>query len=109
MNWNTIFGIICIVALSFPVAVILYNKFYTNRSLAAILIYFSMTASYNLISLSVFPVPEAFQTYYAILNNYLDVPLMLVALLFFCPGKQKQRFVHVLIASFIGYEIVISL
>jgi hypothetical protein len=34
--------------------------------------------------------------------------LMLMALLFFCPIKQKQRIIYIILAVFIAYELVIA-
>src|SRR5215208_238298 len=104
MNWNAVFGIACIISFLLPVAVIIYNRFYTQRSLAALLIYYTMTILDNLMSVGFIPLSASFSTPFRILNNYLDVPLMLTALLFFCPNKQKQQLIRVLTVSFIVYE-----
>lgn len=108
MSWNAILGVACIVALFLPVAVIIYNRYYLHRSLAALLIYYTITALYVMMAEDIIRVSTSFRINFGILNNYLDVPLMLVSLLFFCPGRQKQRIIHILILVFIAYEIVIT-
>jgi hypothetical protein len=108
MSWIEFFGIICIISFLFPVTVIVMNRFYTNRSLAAMLIYFSMNAVYYVVSEGYVHASHAFEETFTIINNYLDVPLMLMSLLFFCPNKQKQRTVNIFFGSFLLYEIIIS-
>jgi hypothetical protein len=109
MTWNTILGIACTVSFLFPVAVIAYNRFYTHRSLAALLFYFLSTAVYILMSEKIIPAGKDFLNVYALVNNYLDAPLMLTTLLFFCPGKQKQRKVWILAILFLAYEMVMTI
>jgi hypothetical protein len=108
MNWNAIPGVACITSLFLPVTVIIYNRFYQHRSLAALLAYYVLVIFYLAISEGLIPLPESFRINYGILTNYLDVPLMLTTLLFFCPNKQKQSLVRMLILSYVFYEIVIT-
>ncbi|HEV7620440.1 MAG TPA: hypothetical protein VGO09_01830, partial [Flavisolibacter sp.] len=63
---------------------------------------------YNMMYLKMIPVSPAFRQNFALLDNYLDIPILMVALLFFCPNKQNQRKVYLLTAFFIGYEFVIT-
>ena len=109
MKWNAIFGIACIVSLTAPIAVIIYHRYYKHRSLAALLIYYSVTLIYLLMSENFLPVNNSIRVNFGILNNYLDVPLMLTALVFFCPSKAKQNIIRVLSYAFIAYELVITL
>jgi hypothetical protein len=108
MNWNTFIGVAATISLFLPVAAIIYYKLYQHRSLTALLISYLITALYNLMLQGLLPFPASFQRGFGAVNNYLDVPLMLTALLFFCPIKQKQRTVHIITAVFIAYEIVIA-
>lgn len=108
MNWNTLPGVACIITLALPVAVIIYNRFYTHRSLAALLIYYTIAITDNVLAQQLIPVSGTVSKTLGVLNNYLDVPLMLVTLLFFCPNKQKQKFVHIVSAVFLSYEIAIA-
>jgi hypothetical protein len=108
MNWNAFVGVTATLSLFLPVAAIIYYKLYQHRSLAALLVSYLTTALYNLMAEGLIPFPASFQRGFGVINNYLDIPLMLTALLFFCPIKQKQRTVHIVMALFIGYEIVIA-
>jgi hypothetical protein len=109
MKWNAIPGIACLLAFLLPITVIVYNRYYSHRSLAALLIYYTISFLNVFMIQGFVPVPQSFSTGFQILTNYLIVPLMLTALHFFCPGKQKQRFVNLLSLSFVAYEIVITL
>jgi hypothetical protein len=109
MNWNAIFGITCMIALVTPLAVIIYHRYYKHRSLTALLIYYFVTLIYLLMSESIIPVNKIFQINFGVLTNYLDVPLMLTALVFFCPNKQKQTIIRIISYVFIAYEVLITL
>lgn len=108
MNWNAIFGIACIVAFFVPVGVILAHRFYTHRSLAALFLYFLLMGSFNLVSRGFIPASLEFIVYFNLVCNYLDAPLMLTTLLFFCPSKPRQKPVRILIALVVVYEVVVS-
>ena len=108
MNWNALPGIACILSFFFPVGVIIYNRFYTQRSLAALLIYYVMATLENLMSQGLFPVSENFSNLFGILTHYFEIPLLLTALLFFCPNKQKKKIITALTLSFIVYEFAVT-
>ncbi len=108
MTWNTILSLTCIISLLFPVAVILINRYFTHKSLAALLISYTLSIFDNLMGEKIIEAAPSFELYFRIVFNYLDVPLMLVALLYFCPTKRKQRLVHIVMAALIVYEIVIT-
>lgn len=108
MNWNAMLGIACIVSFFLPITVIVYNRFYTHRSLAALLVYFLIKAFYNLMSQGFISVSDSFFFTARAVNHYMDVPLMLTALLFFCPNKPRQRLVLWLIAFFFSYEFIVT-
>ena len=109
MNWNTFIGVAASVSFLLPVAVIVYHKLYRHRSLAALSITYLTTSIYILMSEGFIDAPLPFIRYFGMANNYMDVPLMLTALLFFCPIRQKQRGVHIVTGLFIAYEIIIAL
>ena len=108
MNWNTVLGIASIVCTLLPVIIIIYNGFYKHRSLFALMLYYILMAVYNLLEQHLLPASDSLIRALGLIDNYLDAPLMLMTLLFFCPNKQKQKMVHVLTISFIAFEIIIS-
>src|SRR5215213_5571358 len=108
MRWNAVPGIACLLSFLVPVIVIIYNRYYTHRSLAALLVYY-IISSLNIMMLEgLLPLSQSVRSNFSFLNSYLVVPLMLTTLLFFCPNKAKQRVINILIISFIAYEIVIT-
>jgi hypothetical protein len=107
MNWNAIFGIACMISLSLPIAVILYHQYYKHRSLAALLIYYTIILIYLLMSQGLFPATKSIRVNFGIITNLLDIPLMLTALAFFCPNKQKQNIVRLLTYLFLAYEALV--
>ena len=109
MSWNALFGVACILSFCLPLAVILYNRFYTHKSLAALLVYYTLAIADNILAQDIIFVPGTFLNTFKIVNNYLDVPLMLITLLYFCPNKQKQAVVNVIAGVFLTYEIIIAL
>jgi hypothetical protein len=109
MNWNAILGIACIVSLTAPLAVIMYHRYYKHRSLAALFVYYTITLLYLMMTQGFVPVSIGVRVNFGIFTNYMDVPLMLTALLFFCPIKQKQNIVRLLSYAFITYEVLITI
>lgn len=109
MRWNAVPGIACLLAFLLPIAVIIFNRYYTHRSLAALLIYYILSALNIIMLQEFFPLSETIRMGFTIFTNYLIVPLMLTTLLFFCPIRQKQHIVNIFSVVFIAYEIVITL
>jgi hypothetical protein len=109
MNWTAIIGMASTFALLFPVCLVIIYRLYTNRSLQALLLYYLLTATYNLMVQGILPAPTRLKIIFGTVNNYLDAPLMLLFLLFFCVEKWKIKAVYFTLAAFIAYEIVIAL
>jgi hypothetical protein len=108
MSWNALFGVACIISFCLPLAIIIYNRFYTHKSLAALFVYYTLALADNIMAQQIIFVPQNFTRTFEIVNNYLDVPLMLMTLLYFCPNKQKQNVVNIIAGMFLAYEIVIA-
>lgn len=107
MNWNAILGVACVISFTLPVVVILYNRYYTHRSLLALLIYYSLILIDNLLGEGIIPSTRQLQLVVGFLDNYLDTALMLTALLFFCPSREKQHKIRLLTLTFLVYEVAI--
>ena len=108
MNWNAFFGIACLICFTLPIAVILFNRYYKHRSLAALLICYMMLCIYLVLSHGFFGLSKFVIDSIGIFKSFFEVPLMLTALLFFCPNRQKQNIIHVITLSFIAYEVVMT-
>lgn len=104
---NALFGITSIVCFSLPIIAILYFRLYKHVSLIALMVYYLLTILHCLGSTNIPPAPN-FKDTWEVLFHYIEIPLMLSALLFFCPARQKQQKIHLLIAFFIAYEMIIA-
>jgi hypothetical protein len=108
MNWYSAAGMACICALFLPVTIIIYYKLYRHRSLAALMVYYLLTALHNLMAQGYIPASENFTRTFGVVTNYLDVPLMLTGLLFFCPIKKNQKVVSTITIAFVSYELLVA-
>jgi NADH:ubiquinone oxidoreductase subunit K len=52
-------------------------------------------------------VPFSLQNRFGIISNYLDAPMMLIVLLFFCATQWKQKIIYYSLAAFVVYELII--
>ena len=108
MNLNSTLGIISAIAFFLPAFIILSSRLLINISLLALVVYFLMVTTHNLMSENIILVEKEVQRNFAVINNYLDVPLMLTSMLMFCTEKWKQRVITTSIICFSAYEIIIA-
>ena len=109
MTLATLFGIVSTIAFSVPIFIIIYFRLFINVSFFALMIYFFLGMSYNLMAEGVLHVSAGLKANLGVLNNYLDVPLMLTVMLMFCNSKPKKKTVLVCLILFVMYEIAIAL
>ena len=109
MNPVTLFGIVSACVQLLPVAIILVCRLYGNKSLIALLISYSLNALYNLMQEGVLPSSKSVVERLGSVVNYLDIPLMLVIMLFFSNNKGKQKIIYGSIGVFVLYEIALTL
>lgn len=107
MNWNAILGVVCVVSFTMPIVVVLYNRYYTHRSLIALLCYYILVFADNLFNENFVPGNPTICWTLSLIDNYAYPPLMLTALLFFCPSRKKQNKIRLLTLLFVIYEAVI--
>lgn len=104
---NNLFGITSVICFSLPIAAILLFRLYRHASLIALMVYYTFTILHCLGSATMPPSPD-FKNTWEVVYNYIEVPLMLSALLFFCPARHKQQKIHLLIKYFVVYEVMIA-
>lgn len=104
---NNLFGVTSVLCFSLPILAILFFRLYRHASLIALMIYYSLTILHCLSSSTMPPSPD-FKDTWEVLYNYIEIPLMLSALLFFCPARQKQEKIHSLIKFFVAYEVMVA-
>ena len=107
MNLNAILGVACVISLTLPVVVIFYNRFYTHRCLAALLAYYLLAFMDNFFNENYIHVSAKLNRVINLADNYAYVPLLLTALLFFCPDKPYQKKVRLITYVFMAYEVLI--
>lgn len=107
MNLNATLGIVSAIAFLLPALIILSSRLLINISLLALVIYFLLVMCYVLMAENIFLVNKEAHRNFAVINNYLDVPLMLTAMLMFCIEKWKQRVIITTIICLAAYEVII--
>ncbi len=108
MNVVTFMGTLSAFAFLIPVFILLVCRLAVNISLLSLLFYFLLTAVYNLISIGIIDFPKNLQQTAGVVTNYLDAPLMLVALLFFCTTAMQKKIIYLSLIFIIVYEIIIA-
>lgn len=108
MNVNFVAGIAATAALFMPVLLILAGRLFTNCSLLVLFFYYLLTALYSLTALGVITLPLPLKQQASVAFNYLDAPLMLVALLFFCHNNQKRKLVLVTLVLYLLFETAVG-
>lgn len=104
---QTLFGLTSIFCFALPILTILYFRLFRHTSLIALMVYYGLAILRCLNSSSLPPVPDFNNTAEA-LFGYIEVPLMLLALHFFCPAKQHQQPVYRFVAAFAVYEVFVA-
>jgi len=109
MHPATAIGIIASFSVMIPVFIIAFGKLYKNISLLSLLLYYLTTGLYNLAGEGIIPINNELRKNFGIINNYLDVPLMLIVLLLFCTSKRKQNAIYISLAGFLLFEIFVGI
>ena len=104
---NTLFGLTSVICFLLPVLAILIFRLYRHVSLIALAVYYLLTIMRCLGSNNIPPSPD-FRDAFEVLFNYIEIPLMLSALLFFCPARQRQQKIQLIIGMFSVYEVLIA-
>lgn len=104
----SLFGLTSILCFGLPVLAIVLFRLYRHTSLIALGVYYLLTIVHCLYADTIPPVPN-FQNPLDIVYSYVEIPLMLASLLFFCHARQRQQLMQKIIIGFIAYEVLISL
>ena len=108
MNPNLLFSVCSVLCFALPVLVIILFKLYRHTSLIALLLYYVLTIVHCLYAEAIPPVPN-FSNPLDVAYTYLEVPLILCSLLFFCHVRQRRLWMQRILLGFIAYELMISL
>lgn len=107
MNWYTLMGLVSTVALTLPIIMILATKLGSYRSFPALLAYYAVILTYNLLTEGYIKAPEYVVHYGGIINNMVDAPLMLFFLTYFSTSSLLSKRMKMLALIFVAFEIVI--
>ncbi|HEX2534114.1 MAG TPA: hypothetical protein VHK69_10285, partial [Chitinophagaceae bacterium] len=109
MSWNTLLGIASTCAFLLPMTLIMAGRLYQNRSLLALFLYFLLVFVYNLMTEGFLPVSIGWRRGFGTLVNYLDAPLMLIFLLFFCVQQRKRNAILITLVALIVFELAVGI
>ena len=108
MTWNNLIGAASTIALFVPVLLICLYRLYRNSSLLLLSVYYLLQGIYNLMSLGRMPGSPKFVQLFGIAYNYIDIPLMLLVLLFFCPVKWTRQVIYFTLGLFLLFEVYVA-
>ena len=109
MTWNSIMGLISSIALLLPIIVILALRLAGYRSFPALLIYYIIIFTYNLLTEGYINVSDNVIRYSGLSNNLLDAPLILFFLTYFSTNTRFTKRMQGVILLFILFEAAILL
>ena len=107
MNLLTSMGLISTIALTLPIIILIISRLAWYRSFLAFLIYYSITLTYNLISLGYINISKEISFYFGTVANLLDAPLILLFLSYFSKTASFRKKLLMFIYSFIAFEVII--
>lgn len=104
----SLYGLSSILCFGLPVLAIVLFKLYRHTSLIALAAYYLLTIVHCLYAENIPPVPD-FKNPFDIAYSYIEIPLILTSLLFFCHGHQRKQLMQKIIFGFMVYEVLVSL
>ena len=106
MNWHLIISLISAFTLSLPLILIFGLRLFTNKSFLALGIHYLLAFVYNLMTAGILPTTISLRRNFAITNNLLDIPLLLIFLLFFTRSWRLSKQLVAGLAAYIIFEII---
>jgi hypothetical protein len=107
MNWQIIIGLIAGLAFFSPAIILLVYQLVRNKYFGALFLYLLLAFISNLMSCNILEVPKSFVRTYGIINNLLDVPLMMIFLMFFSLKAAFRTRMKMLLGIYLVFELVI--
>lgn len=108
MNSEILFAASSILCFSLPLLVIVLFRLYRHTSLIALAVYYGLTIFHCLYADSIPPVPN-FTNPWDVLYSYIEIPLILTSLLFFCHVRERRQLMQKVLGGFVVYEVLVSL
>lgn len=107
MTWFEVMGVVATSALLLPIITIISLRLAWYKSFPALLFYYIIVFSQNLVALGYFPISRQFVHNYGVLNNLLDAPLMLTFMTYFSKTVSFRKKMKWIIPSFVVFEILV--
>lgn len=104
---DTLNSITAVFCFALPILTVLFFRLYRHASLIALVAYYTLAILHGIGSDSRLTAPD-FMNGMEMLFSFIQLPLLLLALLFFYPVKQRQQKLYLPIFFFIGYEIFVA-
>lgn len=108
MNTVSFMGMLAAFAFLIPVGIIIVCRLF-NKSLLALLLYFLLMALYNLVSVGIITINNTDRILFGLITNYLDAPLLLIALHTFYNKPVQKKALRISLAVFLCYEAFITI
>lgn len=107
MSLFKLMGLASTLALAIPIIILISARLTWYRSFPALLFYYLILLTFNLLLLDYIKVDYSVKYYHAVVNNLLDTPLILSFLLYFSKTLAFRKKLVIAILSFIAFEIII--
>jgi hypothetical protein len=107
MTWNSVLGLVSLIALFIPIFFILVLRLGRYKTFPALLIYYSTVFAYNIFKQGYLHANDVTESAWNICNNLLDTPLMLMFLTYFSTSPGFTKKMKITIGLFIVFEITV--
>ena len=107
MNWFNVVGMISTFSMFLPVIFIIVFRLTWYKSFPALLVYYTITFGFNLLSIDFFKADKNFIYYYGVANNLLDAPLMLSFMTYFSKTALFRKKMKMVIPVFLLFELIV--
>lgn len=106
MNWFNAMGLISTIALFLPIIMLIAFKLAWYKSFPALLFYYVIMLSYNLVSLHYFGLSDpSVEAYHKITNHIVEIPVILLFFTYFSKTAAFRKNLLIANAIFIVFEI----
>lgn len=110
MTGSSLLGLASTTALLLPPALVLLLRLYRHLPFVALAAYCLLSAAHNMLALGWIPATAEVTRTLGTFNNYLDGPLMLLLLHFFCAGSSTPlQTVRAILLLLLAYEVMVGL
>lgn len=107
MNLSSLLERTAAFTLSLPIILLLMTRLAWYKSFAALFIYYVIGFTYSVMAIGYLKMNPGFVRNYAVINNLMDAPLMLLFLTYFSRTSSFRKKIFWIVGGFILYLVVI--